>query len=478
MTLGGGLRSRMIEMSTFETIKTALTALDWFASGRRHQPIILVNEAQEPTGDPIAFNTLALSSENVASSDEELGSLLAEHRRSYYVDFFAESDALGQHVIGDVKDILEGRMPSLGRSNPIIDVYDYRQATPPQVFYVEVEGVTIDRAHGFPQPWARHWFSVQFTLIDYYSDDGTADILAPPAPGGIVDGRDILNDASLIGIQVSQGSLTIHSGDYNAVDGEHITGLWIQGTLNLPHASTGGLATNCKIDGGQGPNGCGVNNYSGGQLSTGWLVQYCTIGSKTITPGWNQLVLYGGVDFQYCEILGGGTDCASSMNAGGELMDANFIHGFSSTGNNGTHSDLLQLSSGSGQRITRNFFIQDSFNAQAEQDASIIIKSDQGVIDNVLVGHNLFMVDPSQVPWNQCLVVVDEFIFSSGASGSSLTNVTLDTNYVQAGVFGSGGVLNANITPTTTTNFWVDASGVVIGTVVNFDDGNYPNTSP
>lgn len=181
----GGLRSRLIDDSLYYVLKQALTALGWFNTGRQHKPIDFVNEARDPVGLPeIAINTLALSGENIANQSGELGSQFSEFTRNYYVDFFAESDALGKHLIGDIADLLLGRMASAGRSNPVIDVYDWRQATPTIQFRVEVDNVNIDRAHGFPHPWTRHWYSCQFTLTDFYGTEDDAHGLLGGYSGG------------------------------------------------------------------------------------------------------------------------------------------------------------------------------------------------------------------------------------------------------------------------------------------------------
>lgn len=181
----GGLRARLVDDSLYYALKTALTTLGWFSGGRQHLPIDFVNEARDPVGLPeIALNTLALSGENISDQPGELGSQFSEFTRYYYIDFFAESDALGKHLIGDVKDLLQGRMASAGRSNPIVPVFDWRQATPSLIFQVEVDNVKIDRAHGFPHPWTRHWFSCQFTLTDWYGSEDDANGLLGGYAGG------------------------------------------------------------------------------------------------------------------------------------------------------------------------------------------------------------------------------------------------------------------------------------------------------
>lgn len=170
-TVVGGLRSRLIFDSTFKVVNDGLTALGWFGAGRHHQPITVIPE-EVNTAIEVPMNTLAVSDENVSDTPQEMGSVLAEFTRYFYVDFFAESDELGKHVIGDVHDILEGRMPSIGRAYPIIPVYDFRMgASPTVMFACDVMSVRTERAHMFNQPWLRHWWSVQFQLIDYYTNE-------------------------------------------------------------------------------------------------------------------------------------------------------------------------------------------------------------------------------------------------------------------------------------------------------------------
>lgn len=166
----GGLRARLIKDSVYYTLNAALDALGWYDPARKHAPVTFEGEAQD-TATEIPLNTLALSDEAEFSRDLELGSNLAERPWTMYVDLFAESDSLGLHLIRDVKDILEGRMPSIGRDWPAITVMDWTMATPAEIFRVDVEQVRIDRAHNYPHPYLRHWYSCQFQIVDAYNDE-------------------------------------------------------------------------------------------------------------------------------------------------------------------------------------------------------------------------------------------------------------------------------------------------------------------
>lgn len=169
-TYVGGLRDRLIHDSLFLMVRDSLTALGWFDPSADYQPITLVPEMLEPN-EPIQLNTIAVSASNAGDSDAEMGSNLSENRITYYVDIYAEAEALGAHLKGDVRDILRGKMPSIGRTAPAVAVMDLTQAVPTQIFTCEIENLVIDRAPTFTQPWQRFWWVIRFELVDTYGDE-------------------------------------------------------------------------------------------------------------------------------------------------------------------------------------------------------------------------------------------------------------------------------------------------------------------
>ena len=182
-TYVGGLRARLVHDSIHAMLRAALDNLGWFTASPSHAPITFLSEPLAPDVQ-VPFNTLALADEDDRGDEIELGSQLQELRWQMYVDFFGENDAISLHVIRDVKDILEGRMPSIGRSRPTADVYDYTLATPVVIFTVDIEDVFTDKARDFPQPWLRHWRSCGFTVVDTYSDEDVPDVFPDLDYGG------------------------------------------------------------------------------------------------------------------------------------------------------------------------------------------------------------------------------------------------------------------------------------------------------
>lgn len=166
MVLYGGLRDRMIDQALRELITEGLTALGWFEPGRHHEPITFVAKAVDASTE-VPVNTLALTGDPFDADLLEMGSLLAEERRSYYVDFWAESDALGRHLIGDVRDLLRGRMPHVGRDRPLLAVFD--RTAPDQsepAFHCDIERVISESTREGSAAHKRSWYMCRFEVVD------------------------------------------------------------------------------------------------------------------------------------------------------------------------------------------------------------------------------------------------------------------------------------------------------------------------
>jgi hypothetical protein len=161
----GGLRARLIWDSFYELVRSTLDDRGWFDTGRRHAPIVLTYEPQK-WDDPIEVNTVAIVGGDITDEEMELGSNLTEDRWIFYVDFFAESEAVGLDLITDLKESFRGKLPSIGRTSSRLAVHDYRQATPEILFYCDLENVLVDRGRDFPKPWLRFWHTVRVDVVD------------------------------------------------------------------------------------------------------------------------------------------------------------------------------------------------------------------------------------------------------------------------------------------------------------------------
>jgi hypothetical protein len=84
MTIVGGLRTRLTFDSVYNMIEDSLTSLGWFDGGRQHLPLNFISEPVREE-DEVQLNTLVLTAEDGGSSEVEIGSNFAEHRRSFYL---------------------------------------------------------------------------------------------------------------------------------------------------------------------------------------------------------------------------------------------------------------------------------------------------------------------------------------------------------------------------------------------------------
>lgn len=157
-TLTGGLRDRMILHSFYLAIETQLTTNGWFDADREHAPIVMIDAY--PNEEEPAINTLAISSGDLFTRRAEMGSRATTQQTFMYADFFAESDALSRHVVGDIVAFLN--------SNPVVAVRDYSAVDDPLDFYAFVEdgSVEVARPDNVNLAWQKHWGIVSWAVED------------------------------------------------------------------------------------------------------------------------------------------------------------------------------------------------------------------------------------------------------------------------------------------------------------------------
>lgn len=145
--------------SVTRDIESHLQSLGWFDTGRQHEPLKILDEYPDDK-DEVDVNSMAFSMGDSSSVPTELGSQAETVLIPIFVDFFAENDGLGRHVIGDIYQHVQ--------TTKTFDVYDYDQATPTVDFMVAVrEEVTeIRKAERAVNPWQRHWYVCAFLVED------------------------------------------------------------------------------------------------------------------------------------------------------------------------------------------------------------------------------------------------------------------------------------------------------------------------
>lgn len=164
----GGIRDRLLRDAAAAMLHAALDQLHWFDAGNAAR----MTWAETPVDGSVTvpLGTIALEWDQSLLNDEfELGSNLAEYRHVVYVDVYGHDEDSARQVIGDVRDILLGKMPAIGAEFPILDVYDTTQSPvpPDPAFQVLIESVEDDRPfRETSKPWQRFWLTCKFELVE------------------------------------------------------------------------------------------------------------------------------------------------------------------------------------------------------------------------------------------------------------------------------------------------------------------------
>lgn len=169
----GGLRARLIHDNIYHMVKEGLDELNWLDTSLNHE-LVTVRQSQVGQEEIIRPNVVCVVVEDTTEDYAEMGSLLTDFSWAYYIDVYAESDALSLHLATDIRDIISGRYSNtVSRTGPNVDVYDLtsQSATPIELFTVEVENVQMDRSRYWSKPYHDHWRIVSFQVKDTYGTE-------------------------------------------------------------------------------------------------------------------------------------------------------------------------------------------------------------------------------------------------------------------------------------------------------------------
>lgn len=178
-TIDGGLRYRYLLDSFRGMVHGGLTELGWFDAGRRHRPVRLIGTAAN-WDEVIEPNLLAISAGETEDRDLELGSALSSTTTPIFIDLYAESESLGIELSGDIRDLVRGRVPAVGRTQPIFDVIDSGHEPSTKLGYALISDVDLTKqATHFDRAWLQNWYTVTCRLVDFYSPTGLGGPLFP-----------------------------------------------------------------------------------------------------------------------------------------------------------------------------------------------------------------------------------------------------------------------------------------------------------
>lgn len=166
----GGLRLRLIKESYFNMVKDGLTDLGWFESGRGHLPVSIIPE-QADNSVELKANIIGVSTEDIFSEEAEIGSNLSKNSWEAFIDILAEDEAVGIHLAGDIRDLLSGKISSVGRTRPNLEVKDLAPSNN-IAFTCSLENIEMQRVRDWDSgSYARYWWIVACEIVDHYYDD-------------------------------------------------------------------------------------------------------------------------------------------------------------------------------------------------------------------------------------------------------------------------------------------------------------------
>lgn len=172
MALVGGLRDRLVVENVRITIEDALRSLGWFDlnNALRSMPLSVRTEPVDDR-EEIQPNVIAILDESLQTSSMELGSDLFEYRWNYAIDVYAEDNGTGKHLTGDLRAILEGKLPSIGRVGNVIPIFNLTVATPYEIFTVELENIASGKQKVWNKHYEKFWWTLVFDVVDHYDNE-------------------------------------------------------------------------------------------------------------------------------------------------------------------------------------------------------------------------------------------------------------------------------------------------------------------
>lgn len=168
----GGKRDRLIYENFAFMVEDSLRALGWMDPTNKlvTKPLEVLAEPEPPNVEVVP-NKISIMAEDTLSEGTEMGSNYDNIRWNYYVEIFAENEAVGKHLAGDVRDILKGKISSIGRDIPYLQVLDVELATPVELFWCFIDEVESQRTRSWDSTIRQNWWTVACIVEDTYGNE-------------------------------------------------------------------------------------------------------------------------------------------------------------------------------------------------------------------------------------------------------------------------------------------------------------------
>ena len=170
MAYVGGRRQRLIKDNIKRQLEADLNALGWLDSGRPHMPVTVSADQFEPN-EEIKPNAIVVVIEDFGNEPMGMGQdfNLEENTINCFVEIFAENSSIGQHLAGDVYDLMRGKFTSINDLGGI-DVLDLG-VDDSHLFYCWYQDFEIMKNKSWDLPFNKYWWTIAVDVIDTYRDD-------------------------------------------------------------------------------------------------------------------------------------------------------------------------------------------------------------------------------------------------------------------------------------------------------------------
>lgn len=170
MAYVGGKRQRLIKDNLKRHIQEGLDALGWFDAGRPMKPLTVVADQFDPTVE-IKPNIVSVILEDQNAIEMGMGQdwKLQENTINGFIEIFAENNGIGQHLAGDVLDLLRGKFTSIydDESFEVLDLTVDNSF----LFRCEFEHFEMMKNRTWDLPFNDYWWTIAVDIVDTYRDD-------------------------------------------------------------------------------------------------------------------------------------------------------------------------------------------------------------------------------------------------------------------------------------------------------------------
>ena len=158
----GGKKRRYIKDNLYFEIQKGLEFFGWFDldSSRTLQ---IIPAALDPD-EEIIPNVVSISAEDFSDENIELGSELAESSWDIYIDVYAENEDIGIEITFDIVDTLRGKVPEIGRTSRVLDVYNPEVDADEYLFSCDITHIEVGRSRETSKPHLRYYWIILCTL--------------------------------------------------------------------------------------------------------------------------------------------------------------------------------------------------------------------------------------------------------------------------------------------------------------------------